>query len=67
MPIDQICARSWNGQPTIAPHPTDCELYFYCVNGVPQIQQCPFMYHFDYQLQECKFRDRAHCYLHRQV
>lgn len=65
MPVDLVCARSASGQATIIPHPTECELYFYCVNGLPQVQQCPFLYHFDYEEQTCIIRDRAHCFAHR--
>lgn len=43
------------------PHPTVCEYFYYCENGVRSIQQCDAFYHWDFYSQRCLIQSQARC------
>lgn len=43
------------------PHPTVCEYFYYCEEGVQSVQQCDAFYQWDLYAQRCVLRSEAKC------
>lgn len=43
------------------PHPTECQNFIFCKNGIASIQQCPFYHHWDIVTESCKWKQFAVC------
>lgn len=45
----------------LIPHPSECDYFYYCINGYVSLQQCPFYHHWDVETQSCQWKNRAKC------
>lgn len=44
------------------PHPTNCQLYIFCINNVRLIQSCQTYFKWDYKLEKCVSEDDVNCF-----
>ncbi|GAB0090138.1 hypothetical protein DMENIID0001_048270 [Sergentomyia squamirostris] len=58
-----ICTENYEGDLEHLPHPTDCNLYFICVNMTPIERACGPGFHWDRINQYCTDPDSAGCIL----
>lgn len=45
------------------PHPSKCEYFIMCMDGIQTIQQCDAFHQWDVPAQRCLIKDRATCIL----
>lgn len=47
--------------PTHLPHPTDCNLFYKCLEGVPSLLNCPEGLHWSIEKNYCDYPENAKC------
>ncbi|XP_059608135.1 peritrophin-1-like [Phlebotomus argentipes] len=60
-PIELEC---FPDSPLRNPHPTDCNLYFFCFDEEPVLSSCATGLYFDYITRSCMLPEDALCYAH---
>lgn len=53
-----LCPRDTVG---LYAHPFECDRFLYCYHGHMTVQQCPFYYNWDVELERCELRTVAKC------
>jgi len=59
--FDVVCPPSEDGSTVFVPHPTDCNLYYICVEEMPFLMQCPGDLYFDSVINICNWPDLVDC------
>merc|ERR1711915_833814 len=59
--FDVVCPPSEDGSTVFVPHPTDCNLYYICVDEMPFLMQCPGDLYFDSVINICNWPDLVDC------
>lgn len=60
LPAFESCPKDWLKE-HLFPHPTDCNIYYHCANGIALPRPCPRGLHFNSALQICDWPDNANC------
>lgn len=59
--VNRCPATEVDGEVTMYPNDSDCNIYYICLEGEPIEQSCPPTLHFDSINQRCDYPEKANC------